>query len=331
MGRQVGTAQRMTPEEQASKLAMWQTETDPRVRQRLISEVVDSIEGLLRALVVERTSSMGARWRQQVFDDLLGDARVIAMESLTSWSPQGGAGVAHWVAGSVRRSLRATDMSHGGGTMPREWRQVSTVAHAIMDESVYEGRILGTTELTERVQQAFQHKTRKSVMEKHPEADQSAVDRLVHDRLSRQSINRALKEVPEILAASSGSVSLDAVQPDGVSLYDQLSEGRPDADELENEFAGVVSQLLQGLPASEIAVLYARYSSGTEPTVTELAETFGIGKPQVKAILRKGAARVVAPHAQWCRLAPGVVSTVDHLPAESRVEDRVRRRVAVAR
>jgi hypothetical protein len=315
---------------QAELVLAWQSCTDALTRDRLATEVLESLEGLLRSLVTRRSATLGSSWAHSAYDDLLCEARVAALEALTTWRPGGGSRVSSWVASCVRRALERYDVRSGGGILPREWKSVARVAFSIKNGADAAGEHLSADELRRRVEESFWSKTRAQRMVQHPDADEAEIDRLVHDRLSRQSLIRAFNEISEIMVAAGAVDSLDYVDDTGTALIDKIADDRVDPFEPELDETSIVDLLLRGLPAREVAVLHARYASAKETTVAELAASFDLDKPVVKAILLKGAARVTSPHAQWCRLAPDVDQQVVRVVAPVGPAARVARRVAAA-
>jgi hypothetical protein len=321
--------------EQAELVLAWQAETDPVRRSRLIAQVLDSIERLLETLVTARLRSMPPDWQKSVREDCLGDARVAALEALHSWSPTGGSSVSSWTHTRVTHALNATRFRSGGGAMPEAWEMISRKVSQLRRQARESGVVLNEAELAAIVEQTYRDEYRESVLAKTPGLSEDEIERKVHDRLSRRGLIRAFPEFAQIMVAVDGTVSFDHVDDAGVSLHDTLSDTRVADDADDESVTGTVAKLLCGLSPTESAVIYAKYMEATPPTLTALAATYQLAKPQVKAILKKGESRITAPHAQWCRLAPDVPGQVDRVVAVAvagggDVSSRISRRLNAA-
>jgi hypothetical protein len=216
------------------------------------------------------------------------------------------------VGREVRNHLTTLEFDSGGGTRPREWRKVAKVGHAVLDSRNVRG--LSTTDevLRDEVWNHFFHETCNRIMEAEPNLSFEEVEKKANDRLSRQSITRAVtRELGEIIATSGGAVSLNVpTDAEDGELIDTVP-GAPDKGEGDSA-SSIVRRLLSTLDDDD-AELAISAQGGAVPQSSSraYAEKYGMNALEARSELASMSGRLTAPHAHICALWEGLEAQLE--------------------
>lgn len=275
-------------------------------------------------------------WFERNIDDLRGDAIEWLLQTLEKFNTGEGT-VTGYVA--TRSSWLASDLlyaySQDAGKLEYSWykiRSAATTTAARLRE--LNGRAPSNAELADALLEEARTELSQRYVERFPElrddADQLA--RRVHDRLSRDGIFAAVRQLDAILELGAADVRFDAVVGDGEDVT-TIGEMTPSSFDVE---AAVLNRATGRDPLDDLyavalgdaqwarASLAARFGvlddvEGTASlpgirrggedadrralTVPRLAELNGRDKAEVRAVLNAAGPRLGAPHTQFAHLA----------------------------
>lgn len=271
---------------------------------RALSLLVESLLPLVHVIADEHVvSRFGHEWGEKEREDARGEAMVAVMEALNQYDKERTGKVHQWVAQQVRLHLSGLEYDNAGGSKPREWRRVARVAFTEIEKRQREGLSTATKDISVGVYEHFYNETCASVRNANPEMTVDEVDKAAKERLSRQSLTKAItKEMSSILETSRMCASLDAeIDEDGSSLYDTVCDT---TDRIENtDPAYVVREVLGTLSESDIdCVLSVSGGSVPQAESAAYANRHGLTVAQARVELRAMGSRVTAPHAQFAAL-----------------------------
>jgi hypothetical protein len=294
---------------------------------RAASQSSELLMASLRGLVVHIVADfaqrrLGRAWAAKELDDLISDGVVVALESCTSYDPRHGTSLAQWVAVQLRSHLRSLQFDRSGGVRPREWNVVARAIREVAGPDALDGQAVGG-DLTAMVRD---HLTGKAVKRGRARGlDEQAAASYAHDSLSRQSVNRALREMGEILAMARGVVSLDAPNPDGDGVFGDQVAGMSDDLSADADYspADALASVLAVFPGRDVELFAERYgSSGGELPYRAMAEREGVHWLELRHRVDRVQAGVTAPHAQYCAFVPGLEDQFD-LVGDAATADQV--------
>lgn len=276
-----------------------------------------SLRGLVVHIVADHAQRrLGRTWAAKELDDLIGDGIVVALESCTTYDPRHGTSLAQWVAVRLRSHLRSLQFDRSGGVRPREWSVVARAVREVVGNAVLDGQPL-CGDLAGMVRD---HLTGQAVKRGRARGlDEAEAVRYAHDSLSRQSVNRALREMGEILATARGVVSLDAPNPDGDGVFGDLVADREDswADEAGISPADALAAMLAVFPEHDVVLFTERYGSGgAELPYRAMADREGVPWLELRHRVDRVQAGVTAPHAQYCAFLPAIEDQFDFADAK---------------
>lgn len=277
--------------------------------KRALSVLVESMMPLLSLLADEHVNSrIGHEWGDKERDDARSEAAVAAIDAILKYDSTRSVHVHQWVSQQVRLHLSGVDYDTAGGLRPREWRRVSKVAFMEIEKREMDGRSTSTKDVADGVYAHFYSETLANILSSNPSMTQDEADKATRERLSRQSITRAItKDMAAIMESSQMSVSLDAENDEGGStLYDTV-EGVNTTDQGCSP-QDVVRKLLGTLSEEDIeCVLSVVDGSVPQHESGVYASRHGLTVAQSRAELRSMSARLTAPHAQFAALSGSAV------------------------
>ena len=281
-------------------------------------ELFESIRMLLNTIADEYTKNrLGEEWARDQQDDMRSEAAVAAFEAIASYSPDRGTSVSQWVGREVRNHLTTIEFDPAGGTRPREWRKVAKVANMVIERAASDPSLRTPTGVQDAVWNYFYQETCARIEEDNPELTTDEVCEKAKARLSRQSITRAVtRELAEIVATSSGAVSIHSGNPYGEGeLLDSIADGNHYTELLTPELA--VRKLLSTLD-EEDTVLALTASGGVVPQDSSraYANKHGVTLARAREELASMSGRVSAPHAQFCALWDGIEDQFEESSAQ---------------
>jgi hypothetical protein len=280
--------------------------------------LVESLTGLTNLIADEYARGrLGEEWARAEREEVRSEALVAALQACREFASDRGASLSQWVGREVRNHLTTLEFDSGGGTRPREWRKVAKVGHAVLDSRRVRG--LATTDkvLRDEVWNHFFQETCNRIMEGEPGLTLDEVEKKAHDRLSRQSITRAVtRELGEIIATSGGAVSLNVpTDTDDGELIDMVP-GAPDKGG-DMSASSVVRRLLSTLD-DEDAELAISAQGGPVPQASSrsYAAKYGMNALEARSELASMTGRLTAPHAHLCALWDGLEAQLDAIHAD---------------
>ena len=270
-----------------------------------LSLLVESMIPLLNVIADEHVNSrIGHEWGDKEREDAKSEALLAAVEALSKYDSERSTRVHQWVAQQVRLHLSGLDYDSAGGLRPREWRRVSKVAFTEIENRKREGKSTATKDVASGVYEHFYNETFSSIQLVSPHLSYDEVDKATKDRLSRQSITRAItKDMAVILETSQLSTSLDAeTDDDGGTMYDTLSGDFDNSTHMDS--AKIVRDMLGTLSEDDIDCVLSVFE-GFVPQAesSAYASRHGLTVAQARVELRGMSARLTAPHAQYAALA----------------------------
>jgi hypothetical protein len=308
----------------AAKKSLAEPSDSPRVRRQLRGYVTTSeasaelLMRSLRGLVVSIVSDfaqrrMGKRWAVQEMDDLVSDGLLIALESCAGYDQNRGTTVAQWVATQLRHHLKNMDFSSGGGRIPKEWRRVASAMHAVeqgADAHMRDQKCYSTGQVLD---QLMGNEITRQLGKGYTPAE---AELRARDSLSRQSVLRAMKEVSEIRALSSGVVSLDWVNNDETgALADTIcTESQHGGGVFYDTDAAVLLAVMEVMPSAAVSDTTERYgSAGDEVSYRSLADERGANWLDIRHAVDRVKAAPGAPHAQFCAFYPHIQALIEQV------------------
>jgi hypothetical protein len=270
-----------------------------------LSLLIESMVPLLGVIADEHINSrIGHEWGDKEREDAKSEALLAAVEALGAYDPERSTRVHQWVAQQVRLHLSALDYDTAGGLRPREWRRVSKVAFTEIENRKRDGKSTATKDVASGVYEHFYNETFSNIQLGSPHLSHEEVDKATRERLSRQSITRAItKDMAVILETSQLAASLDAeTDEDGGTMYDTLCGDFDNSVQMDS--SRIVRDMLGTLSEDDIdCVLSVSGGSVPQAESSAYATRHGLTVAQARAELRGMSARLTAPHAQYAALA----------------------------
>jgi hypothetical protein len=142
------------------------------------------------------------------------------------------------------------------------------------------------------------------------------VEKKANERLSRQSITRAVtRELGEVIATSGGAVSLNVpTESDDGELIDTVPGDYGNGESANT--AGVVRRLLSTLDDADTELVIS-VQGGPVPQAASraYAAKYGMNALEARGELASMAGRLTAPHAHLCALWDGLEAQLDSVSA----------------
>ena len=274
-------------------------------------------------------------WFARNVDDLRGDAIEWLLNSLEKFKIGEGTVTAYI---SSRTSWLASDLlfeySQDGGKLDYSWykiRSASATCAARLREA--NGRTPSNTELADALLEDARSELSLRYVERFPELakDNDELARRVQDRLSRDGILAAVRQLDAILELGASDVRLDAIAgEDGESTIGELTSsnfnvesavlsGTTGSNMLEDLYAVALgdSQWARASLAGRFGVLDDVEGTASLPgirsggidadrrnlTIPRLSELTGRDKTDIRKVLNVAGVRLGSPHAQFAHLA----------------------------
>jgi hypothetical protein len=273
--------------------------------RRALSVLVESMIPLLNLIADEHVNArIGHEWGEKEREDARSEAVVAAIDAIAKYDSTRSVHVYQWVAQQVRLHLSGVDYDTAGGLRPREWRRVAKVAFTEIEKREAEGKSTATKDIADGVYEHFYSETFANILTSNPSITQEEADKATRERLSRQSITRAItKDMAAIIESSQTSVSLDAENDDeGSTLYDTI-ESLDDA-RTSHSPQEVVRKLLGTLSEEDIDCVLSVVDGSVPQCESGIyASRHGLTVAQSRNELRSMSARLTAPHAQFAALS----------------------------
>ena len=275
--------------------------------------LVSGLTGLTNLIADEfARGRLGEEWARSEREEVRSEALVAALQACREFSADRGASLSQWVGREVRNHLTTLEFDSGGGTRPREWRKVAKVGHAVLESRAVRGLTTSDEVLRDEVWNHFFHETCNRIMEAEPNLALEEVEKKANERLSRQSITRAVtRELGEIISTSGGAVSLNVpTDAEDGELIDSVP-GQSDNISCDSA-ASIVRRLLSTLDDDDLELVVS-IQGGAVPQAASrsYAAKYGMNALEARSELASLSGRVTAPHAQLCALWDGLEAQVD--------------------
>ena len=274
-------------------------------------------------------------WFNRNIDDLRGDAIEWLLNTLERFNAGEGT-VTGYIA--TRCAWLASDLlfeySQDGGKLEYSWykiRSASTACAARLREAA--GRTPSNAELADALLEEARTELRQRYVDRFPELadDAEELARRVHDRLSRDGIFAAVRQLDAILELGAADVRFDAVigdegetttigalTPGNFNVEAAVIAGDNGSNMLEDLYAVALgdAQWARASLAGRFGVLDAVEGTAALPgirrggsaadrrelTIPRLSELTGREKADIRKVLNAAGARLAAPHAQFAHL-----------------------------
>jgi hypothetical protein len=285
--------------------------------ERLQADVLAAWAGSVTAVTVR-----GSRVSHDRREELLAEARVWLIEQLHEFEPMDGGGSCgafvrsrqNWFRSSTRRAANGQTISHGRYAVLGVIGSVSEKFEAVNHRSPTseELRLLVTNRLTEQ--------TREKVLASPAggRLEAAALEAEVRRRLSKDGVIAALERFDEVRLESRPDLPLQILDVDDDTPHWGVPLPTVEAPEVDtrDEEASFEALLAVALGDSQWARTAFGQRAGENPsgadaeggarTLKELAQEAGRSTGELKDVLAAARCRVLAPHAQWAHLAPGL-------------------------
>lgn len=260
---------------------------------------------------------------KEVIGELAGEATLAVMENIFDYEPGEDASLVGWILTVARRTIKKSETSTDGTGVSPVWRAVyNDVLFVRGDPTV---KADSYQKLEDAVRERNLRRARKLAAKDN---DGTLTDDDINARAERYLVRsgraKALNNLPDLISAFEKSTSLDqpiGSGPDAKALVDVLSNDDAYGGHQTLSRQNVVT-MLDGIGDNNEALLMERFSAGNV-SVTKLAERTGTEPVHVRAMTRHAKNRVVAPHAQFARMAPGVESQVVDVVRTPSVHERI--------
>lgn len=255
-------------------------------------------------------------------EEFLAEARLWLVEQLHEFEPKDGGGSCgafvrarqNWFRSSVRRSANGQTISHGRYA-------VLGVIGAVVDEfQATEHRAPSNTELKALVTERLAAQARAKILdtEAGQSLDEAALTAEVRRRLSKDGVTSALEHFDEVRLDSRPDLPLQVLEAEDDAPHWGVpvpTVEAPDLDARDEEatFEALLAVALGDRQWARTAFgqRAGETSSGADAesdarTLKDLAREAGHSTAELKDVLEAARCRVLAPHAQWAHLAPGL-------------------------
>lgn len=274
-------------------------------------------------------------WFERNIDDLRGDAIEWLLQTLEAFNAGEGT-VTGYIA--TRSSWLASDLlyaySQDAGKLEYSWykiRSASIPAASRLRETL--GRTPSNAELADTLLDEARAELAQRYVDRFPELGTNADElaRRVHDRLSRDGIYAAVRQLDAILELGAADVRFDAVvgngddvtsvgalTPANFNVEEAAINGATGRDPLDDLYAVALgdAQWARSSLAGRFGALDAVEGTASLPgikrggddadrrqlTIPRLAELTGHDKVEVRKVLNAAGPRLAAPHAQFAHL-----------------------------
>lgn len=255
-------------------------------------------------------------------EEFLAEARLWLIEQLLEFEPKDGGGSCgafirarqNWFRSAVRRSANGQTISHGRYA-------VLGVIGAVVDEfQAAAHRAPTSNELKALVSERLTAQVREKILE--TDAGSNLTDEAlageVRRRLSKDGITAALEHFDEVRLESRPDLPLRILEIGDDAPHWGVPVPTVEAPELDvrDEEASFEALLAVALGDRQWARTAFGQRAGETPsgadaegdarTLKDLAREAGCSTAELKDVLEAARCRVLAPHAQWAHLAPGL-------------------------
>jgi hypothetical protein len=255
-------------------------------------------------------------------EEFLAEARLWLIEQLHVFEPKDGGGSCgafirtrqNWFRSSVRRAANGQNISHGRYA-------VLGVIGAVTDEfQATEHRAPSSNELKALVSARLTAQTRAKVLATDAVAHltEEALLAEVRRRLSKDGVAAALEQFDAVRLESRPDLSLQILESEddaphwGVPVP-MVEAPEPDARDEETSFEALLAVALGDHQWARTAfgqragdAPSGADAEGDARTLKDLAREAGRSTSELKDVLDAARCRVLAPHAQWAHLTPGL-------------------------
>lgn len=285
--------------------------------ERCTEYLLGAVFRLVRSRVWERASKrLGEKWAGEVLRELLSGASATVLEAAASFDPKKGPTFASWVVERLDHELPGQMGQHGRlGSMPQTWSRLARIAHHVIPELTEElGRQPSTAEVGAVLLQRCQVWAEEHLTEEQKLLPAEERSVLATEKLKKQGMLKALKELPEIIAAMQPELGLEAPTGEGGGGLGDIVAGGvdPEAYAFADAEVAEYSQVLGagmgnlGRVEQEMVLTYLGLADGEEWTFRRIAQRYGVPDLQVRHLVRDAEARLKAPHAQYSYLCEDV-------------------------
>ena len=285
--------------------------------ERLQADVLAAWAGSVAA-----ATSRGSSVSRDRREELLAEARVWLIEQLHEFEPKDGGGSCgafvrsrqNWFRSSARRGANGQTISHG------RYAVLGVIGPVSEEFEAVNHRGPTSEELRHLVSARLTEQTRAKVLASPAGAhlEGAALESEVRRRLSKDGVTAALERFDEVRLESRPDLPLQILDVDDDAPHWGVPLPSVEAPELDarDEEASFEALLAVALGDAQWARTAFGQRAGESPsgadaegdarTLKELALEAGHSTGELKDVLAAARCRVLAPHAQWAHLAPGL-------------------------
>ncbi|MBU6200615.1 MAG: hypothetical protein KJS90_01290 [Acidobacteria bacterium] len=255
-------------------------------------------------------------------EEFLAEARLWLIEQLRAFEPKDGGGSCgafirarqNWFRSAVRRSANGQTISHG------RYAVLGAVGAVGEEFQAVEHRAPGAAELKALVAARLAAQVREKILSTEAGAglDEAALAEEVRRRLSKDGVTAALEHFDEVRLEARPDLPLQVLDADDDAPHWGVPVPTVEAPEIgvrdeEETFEALLAVALGDRQWARTAFgqRAGETASGADAesdakTLKDLAREAGHSTAELKDVLEAARCRVLAPHAQWAHLAPGL-------------------------
>lgn len=255
-------------------------------------------------------------------EEFLAEARLWLVEQLHEFEPKDGGGSCgafvrsrqNWFRSSVRRSANGQTISHG------RYAVLGVIGSVVDEFQAAAHRAPTSVELKALVSERLTAQTREKIQgsESGQGLDEVALAAEVRRRLSKDGVTAALEHFDEVRLESRPDLPLQIFESEDDAPHWGVPVPSVEAPEFgarddETSFEALLAVALgdQQWARTAFGQRAGEAASGADTesdarTLKDLAREAGRSTAELKDVLEAARCRVLAPHAQWAHLAPGL-------------------------
>lgn len=306
--------------------------------EKIVLSMVKLVEVISREMLDRRFGKGG--YEDSMHEDMVSEGAACVMSAALNFDPDRGPSFGTWAANVVRNHIRALvmDGTHTSVRVPNSWSRMRRVALTQSSEmSASLGRPPTTAELRERMMEVCLQWGLDHLPESMDSASPAARKEAALNKLRKQGMLAALRELDSVLITGMAPVQLDSPlrQEAGSTLSDLLEDGEAHTGMVRDVEAGalreVLDDALSAFPARDREIVFLRWgmTGGEVRTFKDIGQEFGVTAERVRQVEEDVRKSILSDRALASRLLSFLHPDLDNEALTSYL-DRVRDSEALA-